>query len=148
MATPPPRDASVYPLDTGALIGVMRLFFVSTHEDPGLHGKPSLPRSLLLEGFVEERTVALKRAAARPVSVQLKHLEAARRDLVNYALRRDPEAPPTDEKRRRDVNHRQQPARAKRAQKARVGLSRIGQVMVDAAKHDRIAATCRQSGVV
>ena len=53
---------------------------------------PGLCRSLLGQGLSEERTVALERSPARPIRVQLKHLETARRDLVDDNPRCDPEA--------------------------------------------------------
>ena len=101
-----------------------------------------------MQGLSEERTVALERSPARPVRAQLKHLKTARPDLVDDDLRCDPEGASIEEEGRRwNIDHRQQATRAKRALQARVDRRRIGQVVVHAAQHDRIAAACRQSGL-
>src|SRR5262249_21992111 len=109
----------------------------------------SMNLSLRWQWLLEERTVALERCPARPVCVQLTHLEPARRDLVDDDLRCNSEAAPIrDEEQRWNVDYRKVATWPQRAEQTRDDRCWLGQVVVHAAHHDRIAAGRRQSGFV
>src|SRR6266508_5821498 len=122
-------------------------------------GWSSAPGRGAVQRFAKDRTIAGERRPAGPIVNDLDQLEAARDDFLNYeprldavatsVLRDTPGRPwPQPGERRRKVDDREHPARAQRAQEVGVGRRRMGQVVIDTAQENGVAAAGGQASLV
>src|SRR5262245_18234938 len=97
--------------------------------------------------LAEHHAVALERAPARPIVDQADQFKSAADHFTNDDLRGNPELASAQEEGRREVDDGEHPTRPQRAQQAAVDARGVGQMVIHAAQHDRVAAVRRQSGL-